>query len=130
VWFDPNTEPDGEDMIQYVVSRVRCGHCGSQYHPDDVHVLDHGHDMWTLIVRCPQCHTHALVMALLEGENPSLMLREDKVGEDYQDEFFEDQYPTTSLPDDQPITDEDVAAWREFLENFHGDMHDLLAAIG
>jgi DNA-directed RNA polymerase subunit RPC12/RpoP len=131
VWFDQNPDSGNEYLIQYVVSQVHCSHCGSQYHPDDVHILDHVHDMWTLVVRCPQCHAHALVMAVLQGDMPSLILHQEEADEDYdyQDDLFEGQHPSTLLPETQPITDEDVAAWHDFLANFHGDMHDLLACL-
>ncbi len=62
-----------EGLIKRLMSSIKCGCCGQQYHSYEIDVLGHNEDMWFLQVRCKACHTQSLVAAIIkETRSPAV----------------------------------------------------------
>jgi len=82
--------------VHRLIATVRCPLCGHAFHADDVAVVDHRPDEWLLDVVCHACESRGLVLAEIEGATRA------------------------------PIDRREVEEWRRFLQEFRGDMRDLL----
>jgi len=94
---------DQEELIQRLVETLPCSACGGAYGPEDVHVIEQQVDTWTLAALCPECGAESVIKAYI-----------DIVDDDPLDEEL------------APPDTAEVAAWRQFLADFHGDLRDLL----
>jgi hypothetical protein len=98
----PGSERDREVLIRRLVEVVPCSECGSPYQPSDVHVVAREEAAWVVSAFCPSCGTESIILAYLDAASVA---------------------DITPRPPDCA----EVAAWRDFLDAFDGDLRDLLA---
>lgn len=106
--------PDLNELVKQIVSRVPCSVCSRPFELDDIHVLGQRGDVWLLAIYCSHCDTRALVFAQMQVEEGTPQVSEPSPAEQ---EWFE------SLP---PISVDDVLDVHRFLQDFEGDVYDLL----
>jgi hypothetical protein len=93
------SESDHDVLIQRLVDTLPCSECGSAYEAEDIYVIEQDLDTWTLVAFCTGCGAESLVKAYMEDALPGYL---------------------------NPPDDYEIAAWREFLTQFDGDLRDLL----
>jgi|OpeIllAssembly_1097287.scaffolds.fasta_scaffold107975_1 hypothetical protein len=54
-------------MIRQIVARIRCATCGHRYSTSDVQVLGKRERAWAISLKCRECHTQALVLAVIDN---------------------------------------------------------------
>lgn len=95
------------DVIAFVVRHVACTACGEAYAEDNVSVVLHNDQQLVLEARCEACQAQQVVTAY-------------------------DRPPYKQLHRAEPVvpavvTQDDVDGWSTFLDDFAGDVYDLLA---
>lgn len=116
-----------ERIVRRLMAAIRCTVCGSHYESDRIKFLGCRDEIWFLTVTCSRCHTQGLVAALLkDAEGSSVALTRISVpGRAVPREVVAEQ-EGDSLSG--PITQEDVAGIRLFLQEFDGDFARLFGA--
>lgn len=102
-------QPGTRDLVAFVTRYMTCSACHHAYSADDVIVLGHNAGFWILSATCSVCHHERPITAF---DSPPYRQMP--------------QMGTVSVP---PLSVEDVEDWARFLEQFTGDLNDLLDAI-
>jgi hypothetical protein len=98
-----------EQLMQRLMTRLKCRRCGSRYRNCDIKVLGQREKMWLLSVHCPQCQNEGLLAVSLQSRpsrSPVTDLNPQEV----------DRY--TLLP---PVSPDEVLDLHLFLRSFNGD---------
>lgn len=104
----PAEQPGTRDLIAYVTRYMLCDACHHAYGTGDVAVTGHNAGFWLLSATCPACHHHHHITAF---DQPPYRLLDQRV---------------IGVP---PLSEADVEAWARFLEQFDGDLTDLLHTL-
>ncbi len=114
-----------DNLIRHLMDPVRCSVCSASYAYDDVRVLGRQDELWFLTVTCPSCQTQGLIAALVRGGARAADEPESRAapGAHMPEQLIDEGRP----PAGAPVDESDVAAMREFLADFHGDLAALLA---
>lgn len=99
-------QPGTRDLIAFVSRYMTCSACHHAYSADDVAVLGYNAGFWVLAATCPACHHERAVTAY---DRPPYT-----------------QIPEMGVSSVPPLSVEDVEDWAQFLEQFTGDLTDLL----
>jgi len=111
-------EEDGslqELVIQYLLAHTQCSGCGHSFGAEDMHIRAHRGSVWLAAVTCSHCGLQGLIMAALKTG--------DAHGADPAREEGSAEEPTCSQ---EPISGDEVLDWHCLLEQYHGDMRQLL----
>jgi len=102
-------------VIQYLLAHTQCSGCGRSFEPDDLRIRARRGGVWLAAVTCSHCGLQGLIMAAIKTReaHPAEPAPETGEGE-----------PASSLRQ-EPITVDEVLDWHDFLERFHGDVHQL-----
>jgi hypothetical protein len=103
-------------VIQYLLAHTQCSGCGHSFCADDLHIRARRGGVWLAAVTCSHCGLQGLIMAAIRTRDardtePAL---EASAGEQARFRHRE------------PISSDEVLDWHCFLEQFHGDVHQLL----
>jgi hypothetical protein len=102
-------------VIQYLLAHTQCSGCGRHYGPDDMRIRARRGDVWLAAVTCGHCGLQGLIMAAIKtGDAHELGLAPEDAAEQ------------VSFQQREPISMDEVLDWHCFLEQFHGDMRQLL----
>jgi hypothetical protein len=101
-------------LIRQISARVTCGTCGHHFGARDIEPIGKRDNVWALRVNCRECHTKALVLAVV-NQGTARQVHTDLLPEDW-DRF----------KDSPPITLDDVIATHEFIQDYSGDLTDIL----
>ena len=102
-----------ETIIKKIISSIKCGSCGQNYHEDHIEIVEHNEELWFLKVFCSSCHVRCMVAAIIrENAHPAVItdLTEAEV------EKFKNL---------DNVKDEDLLAMHNFLKDFDGDVPRL-----
>lgn len=102
-----------ERLIRQLMTNVDCAICGHSFQLSDVHVLGHEDQVWLLTTMCTHCHSHGIIIAILEIERPVPAHELSGV----EETWFQD----ASL-----VGVDDVLEMHYLLEGFDGDLETLL----
>jgi DNA-directed RNA polymerase subunit RPC12/RpoP len=98
-----------EQLVQRLMTSLKCRRCGSRYGNCDIQVLGQREKMWLLSVHCPHCQKKGLLAVSLKpgpSRRPVTDLSPREVDHHAQ------------LP---PISPDEVLDLHLFLRSFHGD---------
>jgi hypothetical protein len=103
-------------VIQYLLAHTQCSGCGRSFGADDMHIRARRGGVWLAAVTCSHCGLQGLIMAAIKTRDahdsePAL---ESGAGE------------IASSGHREPISSDEVLDWHCFLEQFHGDVYQLL----
>jgi hypothetical protein len=104
-------------IVDYLVAHTQCGGCGQHYAAEDVRVRRRRDDLWLASMVCRHCGLHRLVMATVNSGQAQAMGPSAHVGDEERD------VPPMELG---PISGDDVLDLHRFLQNFGGDVFELL----
>ena len=63
-----------ETLIKRIISSIKCGSCGQNYHEDHIEIVEHNDELWFLKVFCSSCHIRCLVAAIIrENAQPEVI---------------------------------------------------------
>jgi len=124
-------EPSEQRIRQIVLQRIgHCRVCHRQHEGSDVNLVSQKPDVWMMMVECPDCHTRSFVAAVVNED------RADEARNALQEMAIEfsiresDQRLAEPFQSAEPVTEQDVADMREFLQAFNGDFKRLFKAKG
>lgn len=102
-----------ETIIKKIISSIKCGSCGQNYHEDHIEIVEHNDELWFLKVFCSSCHVRCLVAAIIR--------------ENAQPEVITDltQAEVEKFKNLEGVKDEDLLAMHDFLKDFKGDIPHL-----
>jgi len=103
-------------IIRYLIARTQCSVCGRRYDPKDVHIHDHRGDIWLASVTCKHCGLQGLIMAVISTEDAQQV---EAIFELSAEEW-------AAFQKMGPISSDEVLNFHCFLEEFNGDMIQLL----
>ncbi|MBI2955243.1 MAG: hypothetical protein HYY30_13090 [Chloroflexi bacterium] len=107
-----STAGDEKYIKEVVLSTVeKCGACGRAYSFDNVTILGHEEELWFLMVVCDGCNIRGLIAALIKEHKRPQVITDLIEGE--------------SVKFAGKVTTDDVAAVRDFLNDFDGDFASL-----
>lgn len=114
--MDENERSIHSLIIRYLVAHTQCSGCGRRYAPRDVRIYDHRGDIWLASVTCRHCGLQGLVMAAIgEKDAQEIEAITDPDAEDLA--AFEEM---------GPISSDEVLDFHCFVEQFDGDLRQLL----
>ncbi len=102
-----------ETLIKKMITSIKCGSCGQNYHEDHIEVVERNDELWFLRVSCSSCHVRCLVAVIIR-ENAKAEVITDLTEEEV--EKFKNM---------DGIKDEDLLAMHNFLKDFNGDIPRL-----
>jgi len=114
--MDENERSIHSLIIRYLVAHTQCSGCGRRYAPRDVHIYDHRGDIWLASVTCRHCGLQGLVMAAIAAKDTQGI-------EAVTDLDAEDQ---AAFEEMGPISSDEVLDFYCFVEQFNGDMRQLV----
>jgi hypothetical protein len=124
-------EPSEQRIRQIVLQRIgHCRVCHRQHEGGDVNMVSQGPDVWMMMVECPDCHTRSFVAAVVDEK------RADEARNALQEMAIElslrevDSADAESTASNEPVSEDDVAEMREFLQGFNGDFKRIFGAKG
>ncbi len=100
-------------ILKKIMATVKCKCCGSPYQLDNVQVLGNQHGLWFFNVYCDGCRNYFFITASLDTENNSPV--SDLTATDI-----------LRLQKTDPLTADDVLDMHAYLQDFHGDIDNLL----
>ena len=103
-------------VIQYLLAHTQCSGCGRHYSPDDMRIRARRGDVWLAVVTCSHCGLQGLIMAAIktgDAHEPGLAMEEHAAEQ-------------IAFQQREPISSDEVLDWHCFLEQFHGDVRQLL----
>lgn len=103
-------------VIQYLLTHTQCSGCGRSFGADDMHIRARRGHVWLAAVTCSHCGLQGLIMAAIKtgDARDSEPVLEADVGE------------LAAFRQREPISSDEVLDWHCFLEQFHGDVRQLL----
>ena len=102
-----------ERFVKELMSAMNCGICGQHFEIDNINVLGHEDDIWFLNIFCRDCHTQALVVAVIkEGSPPEIITDLTKA-------------ELAKFAQASPVSNDDVLNLHIFLDGFDGDFVNL-----
>ena len=107
-------------IIKYLVAHTQCSGCGHRYRPEDVRVRDRRGHIWLASVTCRHCDLQRLIMAAIET-------KQIEASETSLDADAEER---AAFQEMGPIDTDEVLDFHCFLEEFSGDMVQLLGGHG
>ena len=57
-----------DNLIKRLITTIKCGTCGLNYHENHIEIIEHDEDIWFLKVFCPSCRVKSLVAAVIKKE--------------------------------------------------------------
>jgi len=112
------SEKDGANeraYIKYLISNLRCPVCHHRYTTDDILLIEHKDELWCMVIACPGCETRGLVFAIVKSHEAPMEPPTDLTSEEL-----------ASFEERGPITGDDVLDFHDYLEDYRGDMAELL----
>jgi len=103
-------------VIQYLLAHTQCSGCGRSFGADDMNIRARRGGVWLAAVTCSHCGLQGLIMAAVKT-------REARDSELAMEAGAEEVAPSRQR---EPISGDEVLDWHCFLEQFHGDVHQLL----
>jgi len=107
-------------VIQYLLAHTQCSGCGRSFGPDDMRIRARRGQVWLAAVTCSHCGLQGLIMAALKTS--------DAHGSESDLQAGAGEPAAPSQP--EPIDSDEVLDWHCFLEQFHGDVYQLLREPG
>ncbi len=101
-------------IIRQIVAHVTCAVCNHRFGISDVQVVGRRDQVWAMRVRCRECRTEALLLAVVNEEGTQSI---------YTDLTPPEWERFKNAP---TITVDDVIAAHEFLESYDGDFSEVL----
>lgn len=133
-----------ERIIRDRFAKRSCGRCGAQYTSESVVVLARRPSHWMVMVSCPHCsHRNVYLISFADADSSADLSSPDgsrgtpsqlfpsipaEAGADSPD--AETPYALPPAPGThrvQPISEDDVAAMHDFLQDFSGDFRTLFS---
>ncbi len=101
-------------IIRQIVAHVTCAVCGQHFAMSDIHVVGRREQVWAMRVRCRECRTEALLLAV--------------VNEAGTQSIYTDLMPAEweRFKNAVPVTADDVISVHEFLAAYEGDLSELM----
>jgi hypothetical protein len=103
-------------VIQYLLAHTQCSGCGRSFGADDMHIRARRGSVWLAAVTCSHCGLQGLIMAAIKTSDAG----------DSEPTLEADAGERVHSPQREPISSDEVLDWHCFLEQFHGDVHELL----
>lgn len=101
-------------VIRQIVAHARCAVCGHSFTLSDVHVIGQRDNAWAMSVKCRECRTQALMLAVVaNGATHSV----------YTDLTPNEWKRFTARP---PIAFDDVIGFYSYLDAYTGDFSEIL----
>jgi hypothetical protein len=113
---EENEEATRSLIIEYLVAHTQCVGCGHHYTHADVEIHDHRGNVWLAAVTCRHCGLQGLVMASVRAKDVREMAQA-------ADDSDQDRAGLQRLG---AISGDEVLDFHCFLEQFRGDMKQLL----
>ncbi len=129
-----------ERIIRDRFAQRTCGRCGARYTSESVLILARRPSHWMVMVSCPHCsHRNVYLISFADGESgadlssperrrgisPQRISSDADPDADAESPFaFPPSQPTPAI---QPISEDDVAAMHDFLQDFSGDFRTLFS---
>ncbi len=101
-------------VIRQIVAHVMCAVCGKHFGTSDIQVVGRRDQVWAMRVRCRECHSEALLLAVV-NETGTRSTYTDLAPDEWM--RFE-QGPVVSV--------DDVISMHQFLERYEGDLSEIL----
>lgn len=113
-----------ERIIRDRFTHRSCGRCGARYSAESVVILARRPSHWMVMVSCPHCsQRNVYLISFAEAESSHA------AAADAPDTPLAP--PPAAIPDPipsiQPISESDVAAMHDFLQDFSGDFQTLFS---
>lgn len=105
-----------ENLVRQLMASAKCDVCGRSFEEDDIKILGHDENIWVLEVNCGTCHAQSMLAAL----------KDEEVVEKSVEEISDLLETELEQFGDVVITGDDVLDMHIFLENFEGDIFQLL----
>ena len=101
-------------VIRQIVAHVTCAVCGHHFGTSDIQVVGRRDQVWAMRVRCRECRSEALLLAV--------------VNETGTRSTYTDLTPDEWARFEQgiPVSVDDVIAMHQFLEKYDGDLSEIL----
>ncbi|RLC80381.1 MAG: hypothetical protein DRI61_05900 [Chloroflexi bacterium] len=99
-------------LLRKLVSQLRCPICRTRYRSKDIEILAHHNEVWLINVHCTNCGAEGVIFAVVNederqfGELTPVEIRKFK-----------------RMP---PISADEVLETYQFLQEFNGDLVELL----
>lgn len=135
-----------ERIIRDRFAQRSCGRCGAQYTSESVLILARRPSHWMVMVSCPHCsHRNVYLISFADAEAgagsavteqphgispqrfPSADADPDAADADTDTPFAVPPPQSMPAPSIQPISEDDVAAMHDFLQDFSGDFRTLFS---
>ena len=98
-----------KDLIQQLVSRIKCYKCGMQFEIDNIDVLEYKDNTWFLNVYCKNCQKQSFVIAIVKLDNQL------EISTDLTEQELE------RFSNSSPISSDYLLDLHDFLKDFGGD---------
>lgn len=102
-------------VIQYLLAHTQCSACGRSFEADDLRIRAHRGGVWLTAVTCSHCGQQGLIMAAIKTRD----------ARDPQSALEAGEGESAGARAPEPITADEVLDWHCFLDQFHGDVHQL-----
>jgi len=113
--MDENESSIHSLIVRYLVAHTQCSGCGQRYTSRDVRIHDHRGDVWLASVTCRNCGLQGLVMAAIATRDAEQLQPVD-----------DSEVEEVAGLEMGPISGEEILDFHCFVEQFDGDMHQLL----
>src|SRR5688500_9986762 len=127
-------EPSEHRIRQIVLQRIgNCRVCHRQHKGGDVNLVSQKPDVWMMMVECPDCHTRIFVAAVVDekrADEARSALEEMAIELSVRSISEAAIEPADPAEPTEPLSEDDVAEMRGFLEGFNGDFKRLFNAKG
>ncbi len=101
-------------MMRQIVARARCAVCGHHFSMSDIHVIGRRENVWAMSVKCRECRTEALLLAVMtEGKTRPI----------YTDMEPDEWKRFRACP---PVSVDDVITFHRHMRSYNGDFSDIL----
>jgi hypothetical protein len=102
-------------VIQYLLAHTQCSGCGRSFEADDLRIRARRGGVWLAAVTCSHCGLQGLIMAAIKTRD----------ARDSEGALEPGEGDPASSRRPEPISVDEVLDWHCFLEQFHGDVHQL-----
>ena len=103
-------------VIQYLLAHTQCSGCGRSFSADDMHIRARRGRVWLAAVTCSHCGLQGLIMAAIRTGD----------ARDSESALEVDAEEMASFRERGPISSDEVLDLHCFLEQFRGDVRQLL----
>ena len=101
-------------VIRQIVARARCAVCGHSFSMSDIRVIGRRDNAWAMSVKCRECRTQALMLAVM-SDGSTRPVYTDLTPNEWE------RFKTRP-----PISTNDVIDFYSYLDSYNGDLSEIL----